>query len=252
MAISPSPFDKINRTRRRSRGSGWIVFVAAVLLIGAGILLRGPLTNLFWYATEPVLGLRDRLATTEIERLRGELAAAQARLADRDVLHKENVDLKVRLGRVATPEQRTLAAVLQKAPWVPYDTLLVDAGANEGVLVGDTAYAAGQTVVGRVVEVSATTARVELLSTPGATYQALLKGALPVAVEGQGGGSMRAEVPAGTEVVVGDPVQFPGIFGGLAGSVSVVDAKVGESFIVIYMALPVNPQDLRFVELAHP
>ncbi|HEV7449404.1 MAG TPA: hypothetical protein VGP13_02605, partial [Candidatus Paceibacterota bacterium] len=91
--------------------------------------------------------------------------------------------------------------------------------------------------------------RVELFSAPGQSYQAILNGTLPVAVEGQGGGSLQALVPASTAVAVGDTVSFPGIFGGIVAQVSAVDAKAGDSFIVVYMRLPVNPADLRFVEV---
>jgi cell shape-determining protein MreC len=103
-----------------------------------------------------------------------------------------------------------------------------------------------------VSEVYDTAARVELFSAPGASYQALLNGTMPVAVEGQGGGSLRAEVPAGTPVKVGDSVAFPGLLGGIVSVVSATEAKEGESFIVVYMRLPANPQDLRFVEVIRP
>jgi hypothetical protein len=103
--------------------------------------------------------------------------------------------------------------------------------------------------VGHIIEVYKSTARVELFSAPGASYQALLRGILPVAVEGQGGASMRAEMPAGTQVAVGDTVQFPGILGGVAAQVSAVSAPAGESVVVIYMHLPANPIELQYVEV---
>jgi hypothetical protein len=60
---------------------------------------------------------------------------------------------------------------------------------------------------------------------------------------------MRAELPAGSEVVVGDQVMLPGVWGSVAATVSAIDAHQGESFIVMYMHLPVNQSELRFVEV---
>lgn len=60
---------------------------------------------------------------------------------------------------------------------------------------------------------------------------------------------MRAQVPAGTGVVAGSSVLLPGIFGGYTGMVSYVEVKSGESFETVYMHLPVNPLELRYVEI---
>ncbi|MDB5225352.1 MAG: Rod shape-determining protein MreC [Candidatus Adlerbacteria bacterium] len=253
MAISPSPFDRIQKSRRASRSWLWWVLPAA-LLIGLALAFKGPAAELFWRLLEPVVRARESLQYSEAVALRAELAAAQARLIDRDALYKENLDLKGRLGRNDTQTPRVLAGVLQRSPWVPYDTLLIDAGAAQGVAVGDWVSAGGQSLIGRVAEVQASTARVELFSAPGQVHQAMLGGTStqPVAVEGQGGGSLQASVPAGTEVSVGDPIIFPGLGGGITALVSAVDARPGESFIVIYMRLPADPFALLYVEVLKP
>src|SRR3989338_1282501 len=250
MATSPSPFDRIQKFRRGKRPRLWLLWV---LLAGALILLvllyRQVAAEVFWQAVAPIVRLRNSISSTEASRLRGELASTTALLTDRNALYKENIELKTRLGRSDIEVPRVLAAVLMRPPWVPYDTLLIDAGAVHGVVLGDLVSAGGQALVGRVVEVYERTARVELFSAPGATYQALLRGTLPLAVEGQGGGSMRAEMPAGTQVAVGDTVQFPGIAGGVAATVSAIDARTGEAFVVLYMHLPANPAELQYVEV---
>lgn len=223
-----------------------------VVLVALVVLFRPALSSLLWQALAPVMRVRESLGADEVDRLRAQLAQAQAELIDRDALAEENADLRARLGRADAAAPRVLAGVLQHAPWSAYDTLVVDAGQAQGIAVGDLVYASGQALVGVVREVYASSARVELFSTPGASYQATLNGTLPVAVEGQGGGSMSAAVPAGTDVAVGDTVAFPGLYGGVVAAVSAVDAKEGESFIVIYMHLPVNPADLARVEIQKP
>ncbi len=249
MAISPSPFDRIQKTRRTSSRS-WLIWVLVlVLLIGATLMLRGSAASVFWQVWAPVARVREALGESEAARLRTQVAVLEAKLADRDALYKETLDLKERLGRSDVPGTRILAGVLLSPPWSPYDTLVVDAGEAQGIKLGDLVYAGGQTLIGHVTEVYATTARVELFSAPGATYQATLRGEIPMALEGQGGGSLRAEIPAATSVAVGDTVELPGIWGGLVGHVSATDARAGESFIVIYMQLPVNPSSLSVLEI---
>lgn len=228
----------------------WVLLLA--LLVAAAVLMRGPASSLFWRIVAPAARVRESLSGSEVTRLRAELASTSAALADRDLLYKEVTDLRGRLGRADASQARVLAAVLQRPPWTPYDTLVIDAGADHGIAVGSLVSAGGQGLIGRVSEVYGTTARVELFSAPGTSYQALLNGTLPIAVEGQGGGSLRAEVPAGTQVAAGDTVAFPGLMGGIVSLVSATEAKEGESFIVVYMRLPTNPQDLRFVEVLRP
>jgi cell shape-determining protein MreC len=61
---------------------------------------------------------------------------------------------------------------------------------------------------------------------------------------------MSAEVPIGSDVAVGDAVLLPGIAGGFLAKVVAVTTKKGESFTTLYMRLPANVQELRFVEIA--
>lgn len=249
MAISPSPFDRIQKTRRTT-SRAWLIWVLVVgFFIAAALMLRGPAASALWQVVAPVARLREALGHSEAARLRAQVALLEAKLADRDALYKETLDLKERLGRSDTPVARVLAGVLLSPPWSPYDTLVVDAGEAQGIKVGDLVYAGGSALVGHITEVYATTARVELFSAPGATYQALLGGQIPIALEGQGGGSLRAEVPAGSQVKVGDTVELPGVWGGVAGKVSAIDARSGESFIVVYMQLPINPSSLSNLEI---
>ena len=74
-------------------------------------------------------------------------------------------------------------------------------------------------------------------------------GMVPLAVEGQGGGSLRAHVPAGTAVSLDDVAILPGIVGGRSAVVSRVEHADGESFVTLYFSLPVNVSSLRFVEV---
>lgn len=238
---------------RRPRG-GWFslpVFLytfAGIVLFGCAVLWRAPLEGALLSVVAPLERLRMNLGASENAELRGQLAAATALVADRNALYEENLQLKSRLNRNAGLHV-TLAGVLLRPPATPYDTLLVDAGSAEGILEGQLVSAGGTTVIGSVTQVYTHTSRVVLFSAPGETYDAMLRGAVPVQMQGQGSGSLRGQVPAGTAVSVGDTLIFPGIASGFAGTVSAVDAPEGNSFVTLYAHLPVDPLSLRFIEI---
>ncbi|MDO8678136.1 MAG: rod shape-determining protein MreC, partial [Acidobacteriota bacterium] len=230
--------NKVSAAAARSKRARLLGVVALAVLIGAAALWRAPLSETVWRLLAPVMHVRfgsgeASLATsTDPSRL----AAAEA---DRDALYQENLELKARLGRDARVT-RILSGVLLRPPQTPYDTLVIDAGTAEGVALRDAVSAGGIVVVGTVSQVYAHASRVTLYSAPGEKYDALLKGSIPLAVEGQGGGSLQARLPAGTPVAVGDAALLPGIVGGISARVSHIERGAGESFITLYFTLPID------------
>lgn len=252
-------------SRNRSQNVLRVIGVACgALLFLVVVLFRAPLAGLLWHVLTPVVA-HNPLVTLSIQvtsratlaaendTLRATLASTTAALADRDLLYRENLQLKSLMGRDVSARS-VLAGVSVRPPMMPYDTLLIDAGARQGVTVGDYVSAGGNALIGSVDQVYPSSARVALFSAPAEVYQALLTEtsahpAIPLTVEGQGGGSMMAEVPAQTTVAVGDTIVFPGIADGLIALVSHVTATAGSSFETLYLQLPANPLQLRFVEV---
>ena len=236
------------------RSSGWLstgVFLYTlifVVLCGAAFEWHTELGGVVWAGMAPFERLRSNLDASDNQRLRAELASTTALVADRNALYQENLELKARLARDAGLDT-ILAGVLMRPPATPYDTLMIDAGSAEGSAEGDLVSAGGTTLIGTVSVVYAHTSRVTLFSAPGQTYNVLLRGSVPVSMQGQGGGSLVGQVPAGTPVAPGDALLFPGIASGFAGEVSYVDAKQGQSFETLYARLPVDPLSLQFVEI---
>lgn len=254
---SKGSFDRYARRRRVSRAP--LLFgVLLLVVLALAAYFRAEVGGALWQAAAPVVALRNTLGATENEELRQQLLALQASLADRALLYQENLELKARLGRTDIEAPRLLAAVLQGPPGMPYDTLLLDVGTDNGVTVGDYVAAGGTTLIGTVTEVHAQTARVGLFSAPGQEHQALLYpagsapaalgGTVPLALEGQGGGSLRTQLPAGAKVRVGDYAVVPGLLG-FTATVSHVELEEGESLMTVYFGLGANPQGLRFVEV---
>ena len=186
-------------SRKRASLSSVLAVSAAVLLIVLAVVFRHGLTGILWGIGAPLMQLRDSWSGSEAADLRAQLASTTAALADRDLLAQENAQLRQELGRL--PGQGTagrtvlLAGVLQSPPGTPYDTLLLDAGSSLGVSAGQRVFA-GNVAIGEIDAVYGNTSRATLYSAPGRSYQALLTtqgaAAVPVAVEGQGAGSMQA------------------------------------------------------------
>ncbi len=246
-------------SHKRSSSPAFFLTVCALgLLFIISLIWRDASASIFLRIFAPIVALRDSITSPEVARLNAALSEANARAADRDVLYQENLDLMTRLGRDASVKT-ILAGVVLRPPAVPYDSYVIDAGSEQGVAIGDQVSAGGTTLIGTVRQVYATTARVVLFSAPGESYDALLMsqnasttathGTVPVRVDGGGAGSLSAHVPAGTNVVVGDSIVFPGIVGGFSGIVSQVVAPEGDSFKTIYLHLPVNPFSVLFVEV---
>lgn len=235
--------------RTTSRNSPPRVALAAFLFALLALVvffLRAPLGGALWRALGPALAARDALLAPSAA-ARAELASTTAALAEEGLLRSENTELRAELGRAAGAKL-VLAGVLQHPPGTPYDTLVLDAGADLGVAAGDRVVAAGM-ALGVIDSVTAQTSRVTLFSSPGQTYQAYIAGAsaLPISFEGQGGGSMRGQLPQGSIVSAGQAVVLPGAAGEMAAKVSAIEAPAGESFITVYARAPFNIFDLRFV-----
>lgn len=240
----------ISSNRRKKsfsvRTAAFVVF-ALVFLLLAG-LWRDGATRLFWKLGEPLLAARAALFHGEVEELRSKLATAEARLADRDALYAENIELKRLLGRHDTI-QFVRAAVLMRPPGVPYDTFVIDLGLADGIAPGQVVSAGGTTLIGSVTEVYESTARITLFSAPGTTYQSHIDQKTPISLEGQGGGSLKGQIPTGVSVRQGDRVALQGVSEGFVGAVSYVEHREGESFQTVYVHLPVNLFELNYVEV---
>lgn len=263
----------ISRSKWRKRPpyrSIVVVLLFGVVLLSLGVW-RGTFAGILWRVTEPVLHSRafassvigsvtaqfyaKSALTRENEALKAALASSSLALLDRNLLAEENKELRERLGKAGATPHTTLASVIARPPASPYDTFIIDAGSDVGIAVGDLVFAGGASVIGSVSESYASTARVALFSSPGMVHTGLLRrqggeaGDIPLTVSGQGGGTMRAEVPAGTKVSIADAVILTVNSLTLSGVVSHVERTEGNSFEVVYLHLPVNLFELRYVEV---
>jgi cell shape-determining protein MreC len=181
--------------------------------------------------------------------LKQKLAENEVALSDRDILIKQNADLnasihyKVETGNVA-------ARVMSKPPFTPFDVMVVDAGELQGVEVGDRVMI-GQTYLGTITLVSTNSSQVTLLSSPFAKNESFIgDDALPVVLNGKGGGNFETSLPQGSNVKEGDLVftyylQTPL----LIGKVSKVITDEDNTVMKVLMTVPFNLYAISHVEI---
>jgi cell shape-determining protein MreC len=254
------------RTRRLSPTARRMIAIVSfsVIAIGLLVLFRPKLEQGSFSVAVPLLHASNSSAAAFISwphffRTKAALVAENAKLKDdvrrsensvldRNQLYEENLALKERLGREAAPDA-AFAAVLMRPPEVPYDTLLIDIGADSGIKEGDRVAAQGTLLIGKVTDVYAHTARVTLFSSPGSAYQGFLRGTIPIEVQGQGGGSLSMSVPYDAHVQAGDTVSLPGLEPNVASVVEYVKPGQGDSAVTAFLRLPVNSRELKFVDV---
>ena len=159
----------------------------------------------------------------------------------------ENEELRAMFHR-ASSTPYTLAAVLARPLFMPYDEIIIDLGTIDGISTTTRVYAPGNILIGRVREALSQTAKVELLTTPGGKYNVLIGAShIPATALGIGGGQYRAEVPHGTALQVGDMVSDSSANDGPLGTITSIVTDPADPFDTILFAPDVNVYQLRWV-----
>jgi len=216
----------------RRRGIAFLVLllVSVMLMAFSSNPAVREVQNGVSFAFRPIQGAIDEAAraaasvlatVSEIDRLRVDNAALRAendRLAAEnarlDEVRRENDSLTALLQlQAGFDHQTTATAVIARESSEFRRLVVVDKGTDDGISVGDVAVAAGGALVGRVVEVGPSSAKIVLLTDPGSTVIGqLTTNAATGEVVGQLGGVLvMRQIDAGETVAVGDEVVTAGI-----------------------------------------
>lgn len=223
-----------------ARAGGMLASVAASVS-GDGSALAG---NAF--SLRALLANKERLIR-ENESLARELAALADIRAELEAAKAENESLKSALGRRGGRDL-LLAAVLLKPSRSPYDTLLVDVGAEDGLAGGERAFAQGDILIGEVARVDEKTSLVSLYSSPGRRFDARL-GKYDFEAVGEGGGEFEAVVPNALEVKEGDDIIAPSLNRAVLGRVVGIRTDERSPVKLLLVASPVSVYGLTEVEI---
>lgn len=185
---------------------------------------------------------------SENETLREELLRMETLVLDRNALMEEVTRLEETLGRPGN-DNRVLGRVLVGPKWSPYDTLVIDIGAEHGIAVKDVVVYAGTGVIGEIAEVYPRLSKVRLYSSPGEEHEVLVGGHLvPAEARGRGMGNFIADVPRGSAV---NPYDSVVLANGklIVGIVGLVEEISAEPAIHVYFRTPFNISDVHSVEV---
>lgn len=175
----------------------------------------------------------------EISRLRSDVAATEGDKHTIKTLTDENEELRSLLGHEG--EDRILAGIIGRPGLLPYDSLMIDQGTNDGIVEGAPVYIGDSTVVGIVRNAAHKTSVVELVTSPGFEATVFIMGPdIYTNAVGIGGGQLRVGVPQGIPLSEGDLVVLPSVASGVYGEISIVQS------------VPSRPEQYGFVSPQTP
>lgn len=197
----------------------------------------------------------------ENEELKQRLSVRDAERSNYDVLVRENESLKKILWRLPDDENNNkklvLAAILGKPNRSPYDTLLIDLGAEAGAAEEDMVYAYGNVPVGRIASVTPDTSKVILFSSPGETTAVVVPSSLQSAgngdafaeVTGRGGGNFEMVLPRDFILEKEDAIVLPGLRPLTLAVAETILSDPRSPWKTALLKSPVNIQEIKFVQV---
>jgi len=220
---------------------------SAISGVGAGV------TGVF-----TTIGEIDRLRT-ENDRLRNELAGAQARLAELSEAAAENAELRSLLGLATSLKMDTLPVrVLGRDPSNFTWEVGIDAGTNEGVRVGMPVVAAADgagALAGSVIAAGGDSATVRLLVDARASVVAVDQQTRALGlVRGQLGGQLvMVQVQATDHVAVGDTIVTAGLTLTDAGGAGIARSPYPRGLLIgTIQAIELDPDALTRTAFVRP
>lgn len=176
----------------------------------------------------------------ENKTLKEALSDANGKLLTYNLLADENKALKESFHR-GTVSAPLLASILARPSRSPYDTLILDVGLRDGVVMGDTVNAFETVAIGTITEVSTRLSKVTLFSAPGEKTNVRLEGAhVSVEIIGQGGGMFLFTLPREIAIMRGEMLILPGINQRVVGVVTKIEVPQNNPFQVVTAKLPIN------------
>src|SRR3989344_5464977 len=244
-----------------------LLLVGVLALIGMGISGIGtPAQNILSGAMRPLWLAGSRIGdiialgtstffgipynVEEVRGLRMERAALQARIAFLEEIERENIVLKeiVKAHTDDTPLMYT--RVIGRSISGIRDSLVLADGSESGVEQGMIVLVRGNIHLGFIRDVAPQSARVELLSDPGAKTEIYMpESGVSSVAEGTGLGIITIKVPASIAIREGEPIFSTGRKDLLVGYVDTIERADASAFQLIKTKAPLYLYDVRNVFL---
>lgn len=183
----------------------------------------------------------------ELDVLKEKNNQSEAVLLEADSLKQENKNILSLLNR-KQERNYILAAVLFRPPQIFYDSLVIDAGREQGLAPGMAVTAYGDILLGYVGDVSSSVSKVKLISSFNEETNAVFQDSgLSVVALGQGGENFEINLPRSAEVKVGEKITSSEINPLLIGVVERIEKNDASPFQTIFFRPPLNLNYLRYV-----
>src|SRR5258708_3452264 len=156
----------------------------------------------------------------ENESLKSKLSEEEARLANYNSILDDNQKMKDILGRPEVQNRSLiLSSILAKPNSSPYDTMIIDAGIDQGMRMGARVFAYDYVPIGKVSEVYKDSSNVVLFSSPGEKTDVIVSSgpqggaskSVFLQTVGRGGGNFEVTLIKGLDLPKGTEVVLPGI-----------------------------------------
>lgn len=185
----------------------------------------------------------------ENAKLATEVEVLRSAVFDYELLKSENQKLyeEIKL----KPASRLMAAkIIARPPQLPLDSILLDRGLEDGVVVGDWVLASDRIVIGKVLKTAEGRSVAALNSfADTVSYGHIERTNEWIEVVGDGGGSLTAKVPIDFDVKTGDRILIEGQHPYLLAVVSLIKENTASGFKEILLSLPINLSKIRIVFL---
>ncbi len=202
------------------------------------------------FSNAKVFFLSKSALSSENNELKNKLIEQEAKLANYEALFNENEKIKEILLRKPEGRKMVLSGILGNPNQSPYDTLIVDAGSDHGIEVGNHVFAYGDIPIGIVKEVSSSTSKVMLYSTYGEKLSATLSGSDTfIELIGRGRGNFEVILPRDFELANGTLALLPGIHPYTLAEVTDIISDPRDPFKKALLKSPINIFELKFVEV---
>jgi cell shape-determining protein MreC len=246
-----------------------LVFFVCVLLVAIQWLFPSAFFRLLYTISTPFSALRDAiggeissigtfvsskgsLAAKNAE-LEKDLSAINVQLLSMQALESENQALKNMVASkqaTASPAKYTFAAITERPPFSPYDSLIISSGSAEGITIGNPVMSDDGTAIGTIEEVFPSSAKVVLFSSPGTAVNVTVGNKkFETTAQGQGGGDFTMKIPVSDAPKQGDAVYIPTFAPTPLGVVESISAGPTDAFALVSFSYPENIFEMSFVTI---
>lgn len=179
--------------------------------------------------------------------LKDKILQIESRNLQCSIIEQQNDELKKLLSR-EDKEKFIVASIILKPPQSVFDTILIDAGSDNGIERGMMVTAYGNVLIGYVVDVFSQTSKIKLISFEGEETNIVLQSlGISAIATGRGGENFEITFPRSVEVKSGDLVTTSGMKPLVVGIAERVEVNLSDAFQKILFRIPLNIQELKYV-----